>query len=84
MADFINIDALAAALIEKLRPEFQSGPLEPEPLAYTVDQAAKRMNIGESTLRMMIRNREIKVIRRGTSILLRRQSVLDWLETHEE
>ena len=56
---------------------------KPEPLAYAVERAAKRMNICESTPRLMIRNKEIKVVSRGTTVLPLRQMVLDWLKHHE-
>lgn len=76
--DLINIDALADALLKRIKPELQNN--EPELLAYTVDQAAKAMNIGASTLRLMIKNREIQVVRRGTRVLITRSAILQWLE----
>ena len=80
MSDFINIDALADAIMVRLGSRI--GMTEPEPLAFTVEQAARRLNMGESTLRQMIRDRELVVVRRGTKVLITRQSLVDWLEAH--
>jgi excisionase family DNA binding protein len=51
-----------------------------EPLAYSIEVAAEKLSLSRSTLKTMIREREIVVVRRGTRVLIPRQSMEDWLE----
>jgi excisionase family DNA binding protein len=54
-----------------------------EPLAYSIDEAAAKLNLSRSTLKNMIREREIAVVRRGTRVLITRRTIEDWLERNE-
>ncbi|MGI9075382.1 MAG: helix-turn-helix domain-containing protein [Bryobacteraceae bacterium] len=54
-------------------------PMAAEPLAFTVAEAAKLLNLSETTVREMIREREIAVVRRGARVLITKPDMLDWL-----
>lgn len=54
-----------------------------EPLAYSTDQAAAKLNLSRSTLKLLIRDREIAVVRRGTRVLITRRALQDWLDRNE-
>jgi excisionase family DNA binding protein len=54
-----------------------------EPLAYSIDQAATKLNLSRSTVKTMIRDREIAVVRRGTRVLITRRAIENWLERNE-
>lgn len=54
-----------------------------DPLAYSIDQAAKKLNLSRSTLKTMIREREIAVVRRGTRVLITHRAIQNWLDRNE-
>ena len=54
-----------------------------EPLAYSIDQAAKKLCLSRSTLKTIIREREIAVVRRGTRVLITKRALENWLERNE-
>jgi excisionase family DNA binding protein len=75
------IEAIAEAVALKL------GKLLPaskaEPLAYPMKEASALMRVSLSTLKTMIRQREIAVVRRGTKVLITRRAIEDWFERNE-
>ena len=54
-----------------------------EPLAYSIEQTAQKLNLSRSTIKAMIRDREIAVVRRGTRVLITRRAIQDWLDRNE-
>ena len=51
-----------------------------EPLVYSIEQAAGKLGLSRTTLKTMIREREIAVVRRGTRVLVPRKSLEDWID----
>jgi len=51
-----------------------------EPLAYSIEQAAGKLGLSRSTLKTMIKDREIAVVRRGTRVLVPKKSLDEWIE----
>jgi excisionase family DNA binding protein len=51
-----------------------------EPLAFSIEKAAEKLSLSRSTLKTMIKEREIEVVRRGTRVLITRKAMEDWLE----
>jgi excisionase family DNA binding protein len=54
-----------------------------EPLAFSIDQAAKKLNLSRSTVKTMIRDRELAVVRRGTRVLITLRALEGWLDRNE-
>lgn len=54
-----------------------------EPLVYSIEQAGQKLNLSRSTLKTMIRDREIPVVRRGTRVLITRRALENWLDRNE-
>jgi excisionase family DNA binding protein len=76
------IEAIAEAValkIRKLLPDAKAS----EPLAYPMRETATLMNVSLSTLKTMVRAREIAVVRRGTKVLITRRAIEEWLERNE-
>ena len=77
-------DRLADQVAEKVA-ERMVARLQPvnEPVAFSVKMAAKLMNLSVSTLKNMIRDRELEVVRRGTRVLITRNAINKFFESHE-
>ncbi|GAA6747499.1 hypothetical protein QT17_01775 [Thermus sp. 2.9] len=52
----------------------------PDPIAYNVAQAARVLGIGETTLRALIRARQIRVARVGRRIIIPHSALVEFLE----
>lgn len=74
-------DAIADKVAERVAAKLQQPA--GEPLAYSIAEAAKRLNLSASTLKNMIRDRELPVVRRGTRVLITRQAIASFLEANE-
>jgi excisionase family DNA binding protein len=62
-----------------------SDKLKSEPLAYSMEEAAEKLTLSETTLRRMIRRRELPVVKRGTRVLITRKiSSISLMQTGRE
>lgn len=78
------IEAIAEAVAERVLSRLQQpAPAANEPLAYPPAEAARLMNVSLSTLKNMMRDREIEVVRRGTKVLITRKAINKFFEAHE-
>ena len=50
----------------------------------TVDEAAKFLRLGVSTVYLMVEENEIAYVRRGKSIRFRPEALEDWIHEHEQ
>jgi excisionase family DNA binding protein len=56
-----------------------SSATKPEPLVYTVEEAAAVTTLGRSTIKQQIADGKLRVIRVGRRVLIPRQSLEDFL-----
>ncbi len=85
-------EALLQAIREAVREEVQAamgqngntGPKHPEATNpyFTVGQAAKFSCLGESTIRLAIRRRELKAHQVGSRVIIKRTDLERFLEAH--
>lgn len=73
-------DRIADLAYERLSAKLKDAD---EPLAYSIDQVAKKLGLSRSTVKTMIRDREIAVVRRGTRVLITRRALENWLDRNE-
>ena len=78
------LDVLADRIADQAFKKF-AAKLETlnEPMAFSIEQAAEKLSVSRSTLKTMIKDREIAVVRRGTRVLITRQAILNYLERNE-
>ena len=72
-------DQIADKVYERLAEKLGSSG-KAQPLAYTISEVAATLKLGVSTVKEMVKNRELPVVRRGSRVLIPRQAVIDWLE----
>ena len=77
---FLSIiaDKIADNVVAKISSRLNKS--SSEPLAYSISEAALKMNLSESTIRSMMREKDIAVVRRGTRVLITRREIDAWLE----
>lgn len=54
-----------------------------ERLVLTIEEAARLLRVGETTLRDHLRRGEIPHVRLGRRVLIRRDTLLAWIEARE-
>ena len=72
--EFLN--GLASEIAKRIQPNHQS----PEKLAYKVPEAARMLNISKTKLWEEIRERRITILKSGTSVLVTKAGMLEWLD----
>lgn len=70
-------DRVAKRVLEKIKLDQSS------PLVFSIPEAAKKLGPSVSTLKNMIRDRELAVVRRGTRVLLTRAAIETWVRSNE-
>lgn len=58
--------------------------VSPAPKTYTVDDIAKILGISRSSAYNLVRERQFKTVRIGTSIRVSRKSFDEWLDRQEQ
>jgi excisionase family DNA binding protein len=64
-------------------PELLKQQTQTEPLLYSREETARKLDISLSTLKKMIEHREIPIVRRGTRVLISRKAIDEWIRRSE-
>lgn len=69
-------DAVAEKVLAQLRNQLSAQPAK---ILYSLQEAAERMSLSRSTLKNIVRDREIAVVRRGTRVLIHHKEIENWV-----
>jgi excisionase family DNA binding protein len=74
----ILVTHIAEEVAEKVAQRLRA-QLGNDRILFSIDETAKRMGISKSSLKNMLRNREIACVRRGSRVLIHRKEIDDWV-----